>query len=103
MQSFGVLLIVTCGLSAAGAAFAQEGGNRLTAERPDIGRLETQIQKSDQALGVVIQLSRPLGAETECRGVCYFPSSTQPTTWRCAPQEKCDLHCAVSPPVGGCE
>ena len=83
-------------------AVAEQAGGRLSAERPDIGRVETRIQKYDQALGVITQLSRPLGEETECQGVCYFPSSTRPISWRCAPKERCDLHCAVSPPVGGC-
>jgi len=84
-------------------AVAEQAGGRISAEQPDIGRVETRIEKYDQALGVVIQLTRPLGAETECHGICYFPSSTQPTSWRCAPQQRCDLHCTVSPPVGGCE
>jgi hypothetical protein len=83
-------------------AFAQKSASQISAEQHDIGRLETRIQKYDQALGVVSQLARPLGAETECQGTCYFPSRTQPISWRCAPRESCDLHCDVSPPVGGC-
>jgi hypothetical protein len=85
-----------------GPAVAEQMGGRVVAEQRDIGRIETHIQKYDQALGVVIQLTRPTGAETECQGVCFFPSSTHPTSWRCAPKERCDLRCAVNPPVGGC-
>jgi hypothetical protein len=83
-------------------AFAQKSGGQISAEQPDIGRIETRIEKYDQALGVVTRLARPLGAETECNGVCYLPSSTRPISWRCAPAERCDLHCSVTPPVGGC-
>jgi hypothetical protein len=38
----------------------------------------------------------------ECNGVCYFPSSSRPIAWKCDPGRKCDLHCTVIPPVGGC-
>jgi hypothetical protein len=86
-----------------GPAVAEQAGGLITAEQPDIGRLETRIQKYDQALGVVSQLIRSPGAETDCQGVCYFPSSTRPVSWRCAPKQRCDLHCAVNPPVGGCD
>ena len=86
-----------------GPAVAQPADGHVTAEQHDIGRVETRIQKYDQALGVVIQLTRPTGAETECQGVCFFPSSTRPTSWRCGPKERCDLHCAANPPVGGCD
>jgi hypothetical protein len=86
-----------------GPAVAQQTGGRIAAEQRDIGRVETRIQKYDQALGVISQLTRPTGAETECQGVCYFPSSTHPISWRCAPKERCDLHCAFNPPVGGCD
>jgi hypothetical protein len=34
--------------------------------------------------------------------VCYFPSSSKPIAWRCQPDERCDLHCTINPPVGGC-
>ncbi|MGA8756082.1 MAG: hypothetical protein WB611_07085 [Stellaceae bacterium] len=83
-------------------ASAQQSGGGLSAEQRDIGRVETRIQKYNQALGVVTRLNRPLGAETECSGICYFPSSSRPVAWRCAPNETCDLHCDVNPPVGGC-
>jgi hypothetical protein len=83
-------------------ASAQQSGGGLSAEQRDIGRVETRIQKYNQALGVVTRLNRPLGAETECSGICYFPSSSRPVAWHCAPNETCDLHCDVNPPVGGC-
>jgi hypothetical protein len=80
----------------------QPGGNATTAEQKDIGRVQTRIEKSDQALGVVIQLARPGGANVECNGVCYLPSSSKPVAWKCDAARKCDLHCTVNPPVGSC-
>jgi hypothetical protein len=103
MRSAALLAAIVAALLIDSPAVAEQAGGGISAEQTDIGRLETRIEKYDQALGVVIQLTRPLGADTECRGVCYFPSSTQPTSWRCSPQERCDLHCTVNPPVGGCE
>ena len=84
------------------ASAAQQAAGRLSAEQRDIGRLETRIQRYNQALGVVTQLRRPLGDETECNGICFFPSSSHPVAWRCAPNDSCNLHCDVNPPVGGC-
>jgi len=82
--------------------FAQQaGGNATTAEQKDIGRVQTHIEKSDQALGVVIQLARPCSANVECNGV-PLPSSSKPVAWKCDAARKCDLHCAVNPPAGGC-
>ncbi len=95
-------LAIACGLIAGVPALAQQSGGRLKAEQQDIGQVETSIQKYDQALGVVSRLSRPLGAETECYGTCFLPSSGQSISWRCAPKATCDLHCNVNPPVGGC-
>ena len=84
-------------------SFAQQAAaNAITAEQKDIGRVQTRIEKSDQALGVVIQLARPGGANVECNGVCYLPGSSKPVAWKCESARKCDLHCAVNPPVGGC-
>ncbi len=99
-----VLPMIACALAIGAAlpAAAQQAGGSISAAERDIGRVETRVQKYDQALGVIAQMTRPLGAEVECNGVCYFPSSTRPTSWRCAPTEKCDLHCDVNPPVGGC-
>jgi hypothetical protein len=95
------LTVICCTLSSGPAAIAQQPGS-LTAEQRDIGRVETHLQKYDQALGVVSRLTRPLGAETECSGICFYPSSSQAVSWRCAPNDGCDLHCDVKPPVGGC-
>jgi hypothetical protein len=103
MGSWAPLATIVAAFLIGGPAVAEQAGGRISAEQHDIGRVEARIQKYDQALGVVIQLTRPVGAETECQGVCYLPSSTHPTSWRCAPTERCDLHCAVSPPVGGCD
>ena len=86
-----------------GPAIAEQASGPITAEQHDIGRIETRIQTYDQALGVVSQLTRPFGAETDCQGVCYFPSSSRSVSWRCPPKQRCDLHCVVNPPVGGCD
>ena len=83
------------------AADAQVVGNTITADHKDIGKVQAQIQKYDQAIGVVGQLSRS-SSSVECNGVCYFPSSSKPIAWKCDPGRKCDLRCTVSPPVGGC-
>jgi hypothetical protein len=94
--------VLAC-LSLVESSFAQQaGGNATTAEQKDIGRVQTRIEKSDQALGVVIQLARPGGANVECNGVCYLPSSSKPVAWKCEAARKCDLHCAVNPPAGSC-
>ncbi len=92
----------TLAIAAAAPAGAQQAGGHNSAEQRDIGRVDVRVQKYDQALGVIAQMSRPLGAEVECNGVCYFPSSTHSAAWACAPKERCDLHCDVSPPVGSC-
>ena len=98
-----LLPVVICGLAFAGAAPAQEDGGRLAAERQGIGRLETRIQNFGGALGVVSHFVRRPGADIECNAVCYFPSSTRPVAWLCAPGKPCVLHCLANPPVGGCE
>jgi hypothetical protein len=96
------LSIFACLLLGERAAIAEPPGGRLTAEQHDIGRVETRVQKYEQALGVVTRLSRPQGDETECNGICFFPSSSRAVSWRCAPNDSCDLHCDVNPPAGGC-
>ncbi|MBV9374235.1 MAG: hypothetical protein JO320_04110 [Alphaproteobacteria bacterium] len=83
------------------AAGAQGVGNSITADHKEIGKVQAQIQKYDQAIGIVGQLNR-LSSGVECNGVCYFPSSSKPIAWKCDPGRKCDLRCTVSPPVGGC-
>jgi hypothetical protein len=95
-------LLLCCLLLAEPGLAQQTGGNATSAEQRDIGKVQTRIEKSDQALGVVIQLARPGGGNVECNAVCYLPSSSKPVTWKCEPSRKCDLHCAVNPPVGGC-
>ena len=99
---FGVpLAAVGCAMFAALPAIAQQSGGHLSAERRDIGRVETRIENYDQALGVVTRLTHSLGIESECEGVCFFPrSSTPPLSWRCAPAERCDLDCDVNPGRG---
>ena len=103
MRIFALSLAVLCWLSAGGPGLAQQtGGDGIAADQKDIGKVQTRIQKFDQALGVVIQLARSRGANVECNAVCYFPSSSKPIAWRCQPDERCDLHCTINPPVGGC-
>ena len=96
------LLAIACGPAAGQTVAAQQAAGKLSARQHDIGRLDVGIEKFDHALGVVSRLSRPLGAETECSGICYLPSSSHPVSWRCSPQAACELHCDVNPPVGGC-
>ncbi len=103
MRILGLSLAALYCLSVPDLGVAQQaGGNAITAEQKDIGKVQTRIEKSDQALGVVIQLARPGGANVECNGVCFLPSSSKPVAWKCEPARKCDLHCTVNPPVGGC-
>ena len=97
------LAAVGCAMFAALPAIAQQSGSHPSAERRNIGRVETRIEHYDQALGVVTRLTRSLGIEAECDGICFFPSSSsRPLSWRCAPTERCDLDCNVNPPIGGC-
>jgi hypothetical protein len=99
------VLLLTGALLAAGAGggAAQKPPSHASAEQRDIGRVETGVRKYDSALGVVTRLIRPLGAQSECYGICFFPSSSRAVAWRCAPDQSCELHCAVNPPVGGCQ
>jgi len=97
-----LLLSLACCAAADRPATAQQSAQRLSAEQHDIGRVEARIQKYDQALGVVTRLSRSPDADTECGGTCFYPSSNGAVSWRCAPNDRCDLHCDVNPPVGGC-
>jgi hypothetical protein len=101
---FRFLCLAASAVALAGAfpALGQQSGGEVSGEQRDIGRVDAHIQKYGQALGVVSRLSRPLGAETECYGTCFFPSSSRPISWRCAPKAMCDLHCDVNPPAGGC-
>jgi hypothetical protein len=97
-----LLAAIVAAFPTGGQALAEQHGRQITAEHPSIGRVEVQIRKYDQALGIIGQLVRRQGAETECQGVCYFPNSARSIAWRCAPKSKCDLHCDISPPAGGC-
>jgi hypothetical protein len=97
-----VCFAIGCGLAICSPAHAQQPGGATRLEQRDIGRVDTHVEKYDEALGVVSRLRRPLGAEIECYGICYFPSSSRPVSWRCSPRANCDLRCDVNPPVGGC-
>jgi len=104
MRILALLAALFLCLSTAGPGFAQKAGSdTVTADQRDIGKLQARIEKYDQSLGVVVQLARQQGENVECNAVCYYPTSTKPIAWRCAPDRKCDLHCTVSPPVGGCD
>ena len=77
MRIFGLSLAVLCCVSSATPGTAQKaGGDVVSADQKEIGKLQTHILKYEQGLGVVIQLARPSGADVECNGVCYFPSSS---------------------------
>jgi hypothetical protein len=93
---------LVCCLCAANPAWAQQPATGIAADQKDIGKVQARVQKYDQAIGVVLQLVRSQPSNVECNGVCYFPSSSKPIAWRCEPDKKCDLHCTVNPPVGGC-
>ena len=79
------------------------GGGRLSAEQRDIGRLETHIQNYGQALGVITQLTRPLGAETECQGVCYLAKQQPADGMELRADAEVRFALSASPPVGGCD
>lgn len=96
------LLVATSLIAATDPGTAQQTGNGITADHKEIGNLQIQVQKYDQGLGVISQLARPQAMSVECNGICYFPNSSRPIAWKCDPGRKCDLHCTVNPPVGGC-
>jgi hypothetical protein len=102
MQMLILSLTAAICIFATSPAFGQQAGGSIAAEQKDIGKIQTRIQKYDQAVGVISQLSRPQSSSVECNGVCYFPNSSRPITWKCEPHRTCDLHCTVNPPVGGC-
>jgi hypothetical protein len=100
---FGVLLLTAASYaSGMNLAGAQSVGNSITVDHKEVGKVQMQIQRYDQALGVISQLSRSQLSNIECNGVCYFPNSSKPIAWKCECGKKCDLHCTVNPPVGGC-
>jgi hypothetical protein len=96
-----ILTALFCAACIALPAVGQQAGNSIASELKDVGKLQVQVQKYDQALGVVSQLGRSQSS-VECNGVCYFPSSSRPIAWKCDPGRRCDLRCTVNPPVGGC-
>jgi len=102
MRMKGLALAALCCLFASSGSPQPRGSDAITADQHLIGTVQTRIQKYEQALGVVNQLARPNQATVECNAVCYFPSRSSPIAWRCEPGKKCDLHCTVNPPVGGC-
>jgi hypothetical protein len=99
MQIFAVLF---CAAAMVNPGVAQQAGNSISADQKDVGKLQVQVQKYDQALGVVSQLGRSQSSSIECNGVCYFPNGSRPIAWKCDPGRRCDLRCTVNPPVGGC-
>jgi hypothetical protein len=102
IPSLAEALAVAYCVCAANPSIAQQAGSSITVDQKDIGKIQVQVQKYDQALGVVSQLNRLQSSNVECNGICYFPNSSKPISWKCEPRAKCDLHCTVSPPVGGC-
>ena len=98
-----LFLILACfGCGGIGPAAAQQPGGSLAADHKDVGKVEARVQKYDQAVGVISELRRTPAASVVCDGVCYFPNSSKSISWKCEPSRRCDLHCTVSPPVGGC-
>jgi hypothetical protein len=103
MRILALPLTMACCVCIAELASAQQVGASMTADQKGIGQLQTRIEKYDTALGVISQFARQQLANVECNGVCYFPNSSKPIAWKCEPGKKCDLHCTVNPPVGGCD
>ena len=101
MRILGLSLTVLCCLSVTGLA-QQTSSDTITADQKDVGKVQTRILKYDQALGGVVQLARPHGANVECNAVCYLPTSSKAIAWKCDSARKCDLQCIANPPVGGC-
>lgn len=91
-----------CFLTFATSAFAQTDSS-ISAEQKDIGKIQTQIQKYDNALGVVSELIRSAERNVECNGLCLFQNGSKNVTWSCGPKKVCNLFCGVNPPVGGCK
>jgi hypothetical protein len=83
-----LLVVPLLCLSLARPGFAQKAGSdTITADQGEIGKLQTRVEKFDQAPGVVIQLARSHGENVECNAVCYYLSSSKPIAWRRAGQE----------------
>jgi hypothetical protein len=97
-----ILALTCCAAAVARPSVAQQAANSIVADHKDVGRIQVQVQRYDHALGVTSQLGRSPSSSVECNGVCYLPNGTRAVAWKCDPGRKCDLHCTVSPPVGGC-
>jgi hypothetical protein len=76
MRSSALLATIVAAFLIGGPAVAEQAGGRITAEQPDIGSVETRIQKYDQALGVVSQLTRVRGRH-RLSGRLLFPEQHQ--------------------------
>jgi hypothetical protein len=98
----GIAMLV-CFLAFANSAFAQQTDSSISAEQKDIGKIQTKIQKYDNALGVVSELTRSADRNVECNGLCLFQNGSKNITWSCGPKKTCNLFCSVNPPVGGCK
>jgi hypothetical protein len=111
MRKFGLSAAVLCCLSVTAPGLIQKAtgdtqkvaSDALTADQTDVGNVQTRILKYEHALGIVVQLARPHGANVECNAVCYLPSSSKTIAWKCDPARKCDVQCTVNPPVGVCD
>lgn len=94
------LLLAAALLGNTSVASGQESG--ISAGHPDVGIVETKIQKYDHALGVTSSMRRSPDKDVECNGMCYFPSGGRGINWVCGPGKICNLYCTRNPPVGGC-
>jgi hypothetical protein len=109
MQARALAVAAVLCLAVAASALAQQRPAVLAGEHDGIGKVETRIQNYEHALGVITSLRRstsqtrlPGPPAVDCHGTCYFADSASSIAWQCAPEAKCDLHCTVKPPAGGC-
>jgi hypothetical protein len=103
MRGVGIVALTVSGLWLASPGLAQPPDRVLSAEHKDIGKLETHIETSEQALAVISALRRSPGDNVECSGTCYFPSSRKALAWQCGPGQSCSLLCTMNPPASGCK
>lgn len=90
-------------LVAASSALAEERAATLGATHPDIGTVQTRIQKYEHALGIIGTLTRSADKDIQCDGLCYFPNGVRGVVWMCGPGKTCNLYCTRNPPAGGCD
>jgi|SRR5271163_3893506 len=103
MRIFGLSLVVLCCLSAAGPGVAQQTGSGvITADQKDIGKMETRIQKYEQALGVVIQLARPNHAMSNAMPSAIFRAAAGPSHGAASPTGNAICTARSIRRVGGC-